>query len=178
MPPARPAELTLTSDDFPEWKALWDRSIDRSKWIRAGTAARLLSSYSYPGTNIIRSSQFERSRNSIQKALDAEFAAANVTFMPAQKERLRPFFATVEKNPLTDEQAEACICMDAADQIVAAAGSGKTSTLVAKTGYLLLEGLAKPEEILLLAFNATAARELAERLGSGPVSALAFQRLS
>ena len=36
--------------------------------------------------------------------------------------------------------------------IVASAGSGKTSTIVGKVGYLLEKGLAKPSEILLLSF--------------------------
>ncbi|MGO7360572.1 UvrD-helicase domain-containing protein [Rhizobium ruizarguesonis] len=48
--------------------------------------------------------------------------------------------------------------MDQCVQIVAAAGSGKTSTMVSKTGYALLEGLATAHEILLLAFNADAAQ--------------------
>ena len=42
-------------------------------------------------------------------------------------------------------------------------GPGKTSTMVAKAGYALREGLAAGDEILLLAFNADAARELGER---------------
>lgn len=47
---------------------------------------------------------------------------------------------------------------------VAAAGSGKTSTMVAKTGYALHEGLATPEQILLLAFNRATADEVGERI--------------
>ena len=54
--------------------------------------------------------------------------------------------------------------MDDSVLIVAAAGSGKTSTMVAKTGYALHEGLAKPEQILLLAFNRDTANELGERV--------------
>lgn len=48
--------------------------------------------------------------------------------------------------------------------VVAGAGSGKTSVLVAKVGYLLKSGACKPNEILLVAFNAKAAAELAERV--------------
>jgi DNA helicase-4 len=70
----------------------------------------------------------------------------------------------VEKSPLTDEQIHACVCMDDSVLVVAAAGSGKTSTIVAKAGYALKEGLASPEGILLLAFNADAAKEVGERV--------------
>jgi DNA helicase-4 len=48
--------------------------------------------------------------------------------------------------------------------LVAAAGSGKTSTIVGKVGYALLTGLYKPEEILVLAFNKNAGEELSERI--------------
>ncbi|ENV21238.1 hypothetical protein F963_02830 [Acinetobacter bereziniae NIPH 3] len=48
--------------------------------------------------------------------------------------------------------------------MVAAAGSGKTSTIVGKVGYALLTGLYKPEEILVLAFNKNAGDELNERI--------------
>lgn len=88
----------------------------------------------------------------------------NDRFIKNQRHRLKTFFDTVEKNPLTDEQIQACICMDDNVLIVAAAGSGKTSTMVAKTGYVLHEKLATPEQILLLAFNKDAADELGERV--------------
>jgi DNA helicase-4 len=54
--------------------------------------------------------------------------------------------------------------MDDNVQIVAAAGSGKTSTMIAKTGYVLHENIARPDQILLLAFNKSAADELGERI--------------
>lgn len=76
----------------------------------------------------------------------------------------KPFFDTVEKNALTDEQIHACVCMDDAVMVVAAAGSGKTSTMVAKAGYVLKEGLATPAQILLLAFNRATADEVGERI--------------
>ncbi|OEG02756.1 hypothetical protein BFG06_08015 [Aeromonas caviae] len=48
--------------------------------------------------------------------------------------------------------------------VLAAAGTGKTSVMVAKTLDLIDRGLAKPSEILVLAYNNAAANELRERL--------------
>ncbi|CDQ10438.1 UvrD/REP helicase [Acidithiobacillus ferrivorans] len=76
----------------------------------------------------------------------------------------RTFFDKVEKSPLTQEQAEAVICFDSRVLLVAAAGSGKTSTMVAKAGYALKKGYFPAERMLLLAFNADAAAELRERI--------------
>ncbi len=76
----------------------------------------------------------------------------------------KAFFDKVEKSPLTDEQAKAVICFDNRVLLVASAGSGKTSTMVAKAGYALTKGYFAAETMLLLAFNNDAAAELRERI--------------
>lgn len=87
----------------------------------------------------------------------------NETFMAAEVDRHQDLFATVEKSPLTNEQARAVVCFDNRVQVVASAGSGKTSTMVAKASYAITRGLIAPERIVLLAFNQAAAAELDER---------------
>lgn len=87
----------------------------------------------------------------------------NETFMGEELSRHEALFATVEKSPLTDEQARAVVCFDNRVQVVASAGSGKTSTMVAKAAYAIKRGLIAPERIVLLAFNQAAAAELDER---------------
>lgn len=74
------------------------------------------------------------------------------------------FFEAIEKSPLTDEQIEAVVSFDNRTLLVASAGSGKTSTMVAKCGYALKQGYFNQENILLLAFNNDAAKELQKRV--------------
>lgn len=74
------------------------------------------------------------------------------------------FFQKVEKSPLTEEQVRAVINFDNRVLLVASAGSGKTSTMVAKAGYALHNGYFLPEQMLLLAFNNDAAKELSQRI--------------
>tara|TARA_R110001583_G_C5667627_1_gene410391 strand:- start:6049 stop:8802 length:2754 start_codon:yes stop_codon:yes gene_type:complete len=76
----------------------------------------------------------------------------------------KDFLETVEKSPLTDEQSRAVMCFENRVLLVAAAGSGKTSTMVAKAGYALKRGYFEADKILLLAFNNDAATELRERI--------------
>ena len=83
----------------------------------------------------------------------------------------KDFFNLVESKPLTNEQARAVICFDNRVQVVASAGSGKTSTMVAKAAYAIHRGLIAPDRIVLMAFNKQAAEELKER------AAKAFERL-
>ena len=88
----------------------------------------------------------------------------NKRFMTEEKHRYQSFFQTVEKNPLTEKQVEASIINESANLIIAGAGSGKTSVMVARTGYLIQKKLATENQILLLAFNKSAALELKERI--------------
>ena len=76
----------------------------------------------------------------------------------------KAFFDSVEKSPLTQEQSKAVVCFDSRVLLVASAGSGKTSTMVAKAGYALKNGYFEADRMLLLAFNNDAAAELRQRI--------------
>lgn len=78
--------------------------------------------------------------------------------------RYAPLFDTIERAPLTHEQRVAAVTLAARNVVIAAAGSGKTSTMVGKVAYALCSGRYKPDEILVLAFNRKAATELDVRL--------------
>jgi len=80
--------------------------------------------------------------------------------------RYAPLFDTLEQHPLTVRQREACVLDEAANLVLAGAGSGKTSVLAGRVAYLLASGLAQPQEILLLAFGKQAADEMRERIAS------------
>lgn len=88
----------------------------------------------------------------------------NKKFVSTELETYREFFDQVEKTPLTIEQRHAAVAFEDRNLLVAAAGSGKSSTLVGKAGYAIHRGLFKPEEIIALAFNKQAAMELNERI--------------
>lgn len=144
------------------WRARWEPEIDRTRWIPSGTATRLLERHSYPVAPDAWSLASGRAPGLSE--LTAEFRTHNQNYLRREALRLKPFFDAVEKSPLTDEQIAACVCMDDNLLVVAAAGSGKTSTMVAKTGYVLKQGLARPDQVLLLAFNRDAADEMGRRI--------------
>jgi DNA helicase-4 len=88
----------------------------------------------------------------------------NEDFVRREIKACEPFFDTVENTPLTEEQRRACVVMEDRNLLVASAGSGKTSTVVGKVGYLLLRKISMPEEILIVVFNTHAAREIETRI--------------
>ncbi|WLG59615.1 UvrD-helicase domain-containing protein [Pseudomonas extremorientalis] len=89
--------------------------------------------------------------------------ARNQTHMIRELDACSHLLDNVESRPLNDEQAQAVICFDNRVQLIASAGSGKTSTMVAKAIYAVHRGFLPPSEIIMLAFNKDAARELEAR---------------
>lgn len=99
-----------------------------------------------------------------QAAPEEARQAAIAHFIASDLAGMKDFFDTIEKNPLTPEQRLAVITDEDATLILAGAGSGKTSVIVAKAAYLIARGIRQPEEILLLAFGKDAAAEMATRI--------------
>ncbi|WP_312180848.1 DNA helicase IV [Pantoea sp. CTOTU46764] len=92
------------------------------------------------------------------------------------------FFSTVETTPLNPSQCKAVVNGEGALLVLAGAGSGKTSVLVARAGWLLKRKLAQPDQILLLAFGRQAAEEMNDRiqtrLGESAIQARTFHALA
>lgn len=88
----------------------------------------------------------------------------NADWVREQEKRFASFFDTLEKHPLTPPQRRACVVDEDNVLVLAGAGTGKTSTMMAKAAYLVRSGLAKPDEILMLAFAKKAREELEERV--------------
>ncbi len=70
----------------------------------------------------------------------------------------------METLPLTEEQRKAVVVDERRNLVVAAAGNGKTSVIVAKAGWLIRRGYRKPSELLLLAFARDARKKMEERV--------------
>ena len=88
----------------------------------------------------------------------------NAEYALHQLAAFKEFFDAVESNPLTEQQRQAIVHDEDNALVIAGAGTGKTSTVVGKVGFILKKGWAAPEEILLLAFTSKAAEEMRERI--------------
>ena len=88
----------------------------------------------------------------------------NELFVANEARKWSDLFAQLEENPLTTRQIESVLTEEDATLVVAGAGTGKTSSVVGKIGYLLNANIAKPNSILALAFNRDAATEMRERV--------------
>ena len=102
------------------------------------------------------------------------------TFIDTELVEMQAFFDEIEINPLTPEQRLAVLTDEDATLVLAGAGSGKTSVIIAKTAYLIDRRIRRPGQILLVAFGKKAAEEIASRIRARcnvDVSALTFHGL-
>ncbi len=109
-------------------------------------------------------------------------AAYNDAWTARMLDEYADFFAHIESSPLNLSQARAVVNGEASLLVLAGAGSGKTSVLVARAGWLLARGEASASQILLLAFGRKAAQEMDERikqrLHTEEISARTFHALA
>lgn len=116
------------------------------------------------------------------KDIDTSRLKHNQAFTQAMINQYAAFFENIETSPLNSAQARAVVNGERSLLVLAGAGSGKTSVLVARAGWLLTRGEASAEQILLLAFGRKAAQEMDERiqqrLNTDAVSAKTFHALA
>lgn len=102
-------------------------------------------------------------------------------YVAEQIKAFSSYFDRIESKPLTDRQREACVIDEDNNLVLAGAGTGKTSTMVSRAGYLIESGQARADEVLMLAFANKAANEMQERiehrLGNVGVTASTFHKL-
>ncbi|KQY51559.1 UvrD-helicase domain-containing protein [Nocardioides sp. Root140] len=146
---ANAAERWISRDTRAEWPSARPKAspalVELSRNDEPGAEARELLEY-------------------VKHGADKTIAAANAKFLVNELGRRQSFFGTIETQPLTREQSAAVVTFDNRVQVVAAAGSGKTSVMVARAAYAIMRGIVPAERILLLAFNKDAATELQERV--------------
>jgi len=95
---------------------------------------------------------------------EKHLAAFQKNYIDKQKALYLDYFQSIESNPLTDKQQIACITDEQNNLILAGAGTGKTSTMIGRVGYLLKSVQAKESDFLLLAFGKQAADEMKNRI--------------
>ena len=112
---------------------------------------------------------------------EPDFRLLRERYVQQQLSRYQHYFEQVESKPLTQKQREACVIDEDNNLVLAGAGTGKTSTMVGRAGYLQQSGQARADEILMLAFANKAATEMQERiekrLGYCGITASTFHKL-
>lgn len=136
----------------------------------AGLQQKIRQALSALPLSVTRLDEFDNCRDAWRQCqawlndMDKSRLAHNQAWTDAMLTQYADFFRTVESSPLNPAQARAVVNGEQSLLVLAGAGSGKTSVLVARAGWLLTTGEAVADQILLLAFGRKAAQEMDERI--------------
>lgn len=97
------------------------------------------------------------------KTAEAESVEEN-EFDSAKRNFMQRWFEELPGNMPDDDQLAAIGALEKNVQVIARAGSGKTSTIINRARFLIEHCNVEPSSILMLAFNRKAAEEMQERL--------------
>lgn len=106
----------------------------------------------------------KRYENELKRGFSDIPQAHNASFIQEELERNKSYFDSVLKYPLDQQQRESIVKLEDNCLVISSAGSGKTSTSVAKIKYLVEKRNVSPNKILPLTYTKKAAEELSERL--------------
>jgi len=150
------------------------QSKEQQKWLTrqqtAGLQQKIRQALTALPLPVTRLNEFENCRDAWQQCqtwlsdIDKSRLAHNQAWTNAMLSQYADFFSTIESSPLNPAQARAVVNGEQSLLVLAGAGSGKTSVLVARAGWLLTTGEAVADQILLLAFGRKAAQEMDERI--------------
>ncbi|EGT0660648.1 DNA helicase IV [Citrobacter werkmanii] len=163
-----------------------------NKWLTrsqtSGLQQQILRAFAALPLPVNRLEEFENCREALRQCqawlqdIEACRLEHNQAYTDAMLAEHAEFFQHIESSPLNPAQARAVVNGEQALLVLAGAGSGKTSVLVARAGWLLARGEAAAEQILLLAFGRKAAQEMddriRERLHTDEVTARTFHSLA
>lgn len=168
------------------------QSQEQKKWLTraqtAGMQQRIQQALTALPLPVSRLDEFENCREPWRKCkawltdIDRSRLAHNQAWTDEMLAQHAEFFKNIESSPLNPAQARAVVNGEHSLLVLAGAGSGKTSVLVARAGWLLARGEATADQILLLAFGRKAAQEMderiQERLHTRDISARTFHALA
>lgn len=150
------------------------QSSEQKKWLTrqqtAGLQQKIKQALTALPLPVSRLDEFENCREAWLQCqawltdIDQSRLAHNQAWTDAMLTQYADFFSQIESSPLNPAQARAVVNGEQSLLVLAGAGSGKTSVLVARAGWLLTTGAAAPDQILLLAFGRKAAQEMDERI--------------
>jgi len=110
--------------------------------------------------------------------LEALRKTHNTEFVKKELHDNKLYFDSLLKYPLDPQQRESIVKLEDNCLVISSAGSGKTSTSIAKVKYLLDKQMLKKEEILVLSYNHKTAEEFQERLDIPGLTCKTFHALA
>ena len=127
-------------------------------------------------TFLIISEEFRNFRKTfdyIEKIIDKY----NEDYIKKELEENKDYFDNMFDYSLDEEQRRAIITDDNNNLIIAGAGSGKTTTIIGKTKYLIEKKNIDPDKIITISFTNAAKDNFVKKLNNEKVKCFTFHKL-
>ena len=108
--------------------------------------------------------EYEPIKNFVRTYLDFSFSLFFWTVKRKLKKHEKLFDSGIGNYPLTYRQRVSAILDEKRNLVLAGAGTGKTTTIIAKVQYLINDNICKPEDILVLSFGRGIKDEIEKKL--------------
>tara|TARA_R110002050_G_scaffold71891_3_gene154716 strand:- start:104338 stop:107247 length:2910 start_codon:yes stop_codon:yes gene_type:complete len=168
--------ITSLQPQFKQAYLAVSKIVHQRSYIRQSHAEHWLQQYEHlkmpvihPNIDSLIDPDYQRYIPALQQVFEqglAFFADYNQQFVLQQLSEYKAFFDHIESQALTQNQREACVKNEQYNLVLAGAGTGKTSTMIGRAGYLIKSNIAKPSQVLMLAFGNDAAKEMSERINT------------
>lgn len=115
--------------------------------------------------------------NKDYKKLEIKIEKFNQDFIERELVNQEEYFDSLFKYKIDEQQRVAILTDDDNNLIVAGAGSGKTTTIIGKTKYLIEKKNVNPSEIITISFTNNAVENFKEKLNNDLVKCTTFHKL-
>lgn len=116
---------------------------------------------------------FRKTFDNIEKIIDKY----NEDYIKKELEENKDYFDNMFDYSLDEEQRRAIITDDNNNLIIAGAGSGKTTTIIGKTKYLIEKKNIDPDKIITISFTNAAKDNFVKKLNNEKVKCFTFHKL-
>lgn len=112
----------------------------------------------------IKDADFYESALNVMSDFETNRLKHNKDFKEKQLKENKDYFFRLLQYPLDQQQREAIVTLEDNCLVISSAGSGKTSTMVAKIKYLVEKRKVNPKDLLIITYTRNDAEELSSRL--------------
>lgn len=148
----------------------------KEKYQELYDAIKLLTAEKEP---VVEQAQYEVFESAFSQTFDERNRVShNKKAKDLCKQRCSEYFDHLFAYPLDEQQRDSIVTLEDNTLVVSAAGSGKTSTIIGKTHYLVDQLDVDPNKILLISYTRKAAGELRDRLDYEGITCSTFHRLA
>lgn len=146
------------------------KNFDKFKW----TTEILLKDY----RKHIKDADFYESAFNVMSDFETNRLNHNKAFKEKQLRDNMGYFSRLLQYPLDQQQREAIVTLEDNCLVISSAGSGKTSTMVAKIKYLIERRKVDPKDLLVITYTRKVAEELSSRLDIPDLKCRTFHKVA